>query len=182
MATKVAINGFGRIGRCVLRAMLARRENIEVVIQTAERLSEVKIGALIALEQSIQLDDVVESGVLVDCEATPEMLETIFFPNNAIHDGGVILRRDRIALLPRDEIGVRRLLPAERDLIASCLIAIEQQIPHDDAEARSGRNIADVVTALALSRNSRTRQLVASSICPATGMSQYSARGRHSSR
>ena len=73
------------------------RENIEVVIQTAERLSEVKIGALIALEQSIQLDDVVESGVLVDCEATPEMLETIFFPNNAIHDGGVILRRDRIA-------------------------------------------------------------------------------------
>jgi len=73
------------------------RENIEVVIQTAERLSEVKIGALIALEQTIQLDDVVESGVVVDCEATPEMLETIFFPNNAIHDGGVILRRDRIA-------------------------------------------------------------------------------------
>src|SRR5438477_6891492 len=73
------------------------RENIEVVIQTAERLSEVKIGALIALEQTIQLDDVVESGVVVDCEATPEMLETIFFPNNAIHDGGVIIRGDRIA-------------------------------------------------------------------------------------
>jgi len=35
--------------------------------------------------------------VVVDCEATPEMLETIFFPNNAIHDGGVILRGDRIA-------------------------------------------------------------------------------------
>src|SRR5216110_3829270 len=73
------------------------RENIEVIIQTAERLSEVKIGALIALERSIQLDEVVESGVVVDCEATPEMLETIFFPNNAIHDGGVIVRGDRIA-------------------------------------------------------------------------------------
>ena len=73
------------------------RENIEVIIQTAERLSEVKIGALIALEQSIQVDDAVESGVAVDCEATPEMLETIFFPNNAIHDGGVIIRGDRIA-------------------------------------------------------------------------------------
>src|SRR5213594_2738270 len=73
------------------------RENIEVIIQTAERLSEVKIGALIAIEQSIQLDEVVESGVAVDCEATPEMLETIFFPNNAIHDGGVIIRGDRIA-------------------------------------------------------------------------------------
>ena len=74
-----------------------QRENIEVIIQTVERLAEVKIGALIALEQAIPLHDVVESGIVVDCEATPEMLETIFFPNNAIHDGGVIIRGDRIA-------------------------------------------------------------------------------------
>ena len=74
-----------------------KRESIEVVIQTCERLAEVKIGALIAIEQSIQLHDAVESGVPVDCEATPEMLETIFFPNNAIHDGGVILKGDRIS-------------------------------------------------------------------------------------
>jgi len=74
-----------------------QRENIEVVIQTVERLSDVRIGALIAMEQSINLQEVVESGVPVDCEATPEMLETIFFPNNAIHDGGVILKGDRIA-------------------------------------------------------------------------------------
>ncbi|HKS38384.1 MAG TPA: diadenylate cyclase CdaA [Verrucomicrobiae bacterium] len=74
-----------------------QRENIEVIIRTAERLSEARIGALIAIEQTIQLDEAVESGVVVDCEATPEMLETIFFPNNAIHDGGVIIRGDRIA-------------------------------------------------------------------------------------
>lgn len=73
------------------------RENIEMIVQTAERLSEVRIGALIAIEQSIQLQDVVESGIGVDCETTPEMLETIFFPNNAIHDGGVIIKGDRIA-------------------------------------------------------------------------------------
>jgi len=75
-----------------------QRENIEVIIKTVERLSDVKIGALIAIEQSIHLHDAVnEPGVLVDCEATPEMLETIFFPNNAIHDGGVIIKGDRIA-------------------------------------------------------------------------------------
>jgi len=74
-----------------------QRESIEVIIQTCERLADVKIGALIAIEQSIQLHEAVESGVPVDCEATPEMLETIFFPNNAIHDGGVILKGDRIA-------------------------------------------------------------------------------------
>jgi diadenylate cyclase len=92
-----------------LRRMLARlgdlpfptssreqRENIEVLVQTAERLADVRIGMLVAVEQSASLPEVVESGIVVDCEATPEMLETIFFPNNAIHDGGVILRGDRI--------------------------------------------------------------------------------------
>ena len=74
-----------------------QRENIEVIIQTVERLSEVRIGALLAIEQATLLQGVVESGVPVDCMATPEMLETIFFPNNAMHDGGVILKEDRIA-------------------------------------------------------------------------------------
>jgi diadenylate cyclase len=74
-----------------------QRENIEVVIQAAERMAEARIGAIMAIQQTIQLQDVVESGIVVDCEATPEMLETIFFPNNAIHDGGVIMIGDRIS-------------------------------------------------------------------------------------
>ncbi len=73
-----------------------QRENIEVIVRTVERLSEVRIGALIAIEQSIRLEEAVEGGIQVDCNATPEMLETIFFPNNAIHDGGVIIKGDRI--------------------------------------------------------------------------------------
>src|SRR5262249_49667424 len=60
-----------------------QRENIEVIIQTVERLADVRIGALIAIEQSLQLQESVESGIPIDCVATPEMLETIFFPNNA---------------------------------------------------------------------------------------------------
>jgi diadenylate cyclase len=74
-----------------------QREKIEVIVETVERLAEARIGALIAIEQSVHLEDAVKSGVVVDCEATAEMLETIFFPNNAIHDGGVIIRGDRIA-------------------------------------------------------------------------------------
>src|SRR5882762_1279966 len=79
---------FGELGNLPLFATAhEQRENIEVIIQTCERLADVKIGALIAVEQSIQLREAVESSLAVDCEATPEMLETIFFPNNAIHDG-----------------------------------------------------------------------------------------------
>src|ERR1039457_1276869 len=88
----------GELGNLPLFATASeQRESIEVIIQTVERLADVRIGALIAIEQSIQLQEAVESGIAVDCEATPEMLETIFFPNNAIHDGGVIIKGDRIA-------------------------------------------------------------------------------------
>jgi diadenylate cyclase len=73
------------------------RENIEVIVQTVERLSDVRIGLLLAVERSVNVQQAVESGIEVDCVATPEMLETIFFPNNAVHDGGVIMRGDRIA-------------------------------------------------------------------------------------
>ena len=72
------------------------RKNLEVIVETIDRLAPVKIGALIAIEKSIHLSEVVEAGISVDCEATPEMLETIFFPNNAIHDGGVLIQGDRI--------------------------------------------------------------------------------------
>ena len=89
---------FAELGNLPLFATAhEQRENIEVIIQTVERLADVRIGALIAVEQTIRLQEAVESGIVVDCEATPEMLETIFFPNNAIHDGGVILKGDRIA-------------------------------------------------------------------------------------
>ena len=88
---------FGELGNLPLFTTThEQRENIEVIIQTVERLADVRIGALIAIEQSIQLQEAVESGIAVDCEATPEMLETIFFPNNAIHDGGVLIKGDRI--------------------------------------------------------------------------------------
>jgi diadenylate cyclase len=88
----------GELGRIPLfNTTRDQRENIEVIVQGAEELSEARIGALIAIEQSINLEEAVESGIAVDCEATPEMLETIFFPNNAIHDGGVIIKGDRIS-------------------------------------------------------------------------------------
>ncbi|MCF7668857.1 MAG: diadenylate cyclase CdaA [Verrucomicrobia bacterium] len=74
-----------------------QRENLEVIIQSATRLSELRMGALIAITQSIELQDIVDSAVVVDCETTPEMIECIFYPNNAIHDGGIIIKGDRIS-------------------------------------------------------------------------------------
>ncbi len=55
-------------------------------------LAHKRIGALIALQRGIDLKQYLETGVEMDCLLSPELIQTIFHPNTALHDGGVILR------------------------------------------------------------------------------------------
>lgn len=80
----------------VLTSPRKQRESIEDIVQAADRLAPVRIGALIAIERHQPISEVVEGGVPINSDLTPEMLETIFFPNNAIHDGGVVVKENRI--------------------------------------------------------------------------------------
>jgi diadenylate cyclase len=73
-----------------------RGELIDVLVETARSMSQKRCGALMAVEREIGFRGVAETGVPVDAKATPELLTTIFFPNTPLHDGGVILRGDRI--------------------------------------------------------------------------------------
>lgn len=70
---------------------------VRVVSESAGRLAAKRHGALIVLERETGLQDLVETGVKIDAEITPELLGTIFFPNSPLHDGGVIVRGMRIA-------------------------------------------------------------------------------------
>jgi len=74
----------------------SQRQNIEEILQAVENLSDLKIGALIAIENAMPLRDHVQNAVEVDCVISTEMILTIFFPNNAIHDGAIIIKGDRI--------------------------------------------------------------------------------------
>lgn len=56
------------------------------------RMSEKRIGALIALENEDSLDEYAQKAVAVNGEFSPELLETIFSSNTPLHDGAVILR------------------------------------------------------------------------------------------
>ncbi len=56
------------------------------------RMSEKRIGALVALENEDSLDEYAQKAVLVNGEFSPELLETIFSTNTPLHDGAVILR------------------------------------------------------------------------------------------
>ena len=69
---------------------------IGIIAQACSQLSSRRHGALIVLERETGLQDIIESGVRLNAEVTPELLVTLFFPNTALHDGAVIVRHDRI--------------------------------------------------------------------------------------
>jgi len=69
---------------------------IEGIAAACQVLSERRHGALIVLERETGLREYIDTGVGMDAAVTPALLETIFFPNTALHDGAVIIRGDRI--------------------------------------------------------------------------------------
>jgi diadenylate cyclase len=60
-------------------------------------MSQDRVGALIVLERDIGLRTFVESGVRLDADITRDLLLSIFRPGAALHDGAVIIQKDRIA-------------------------------------------------------------------------------------
>jgi diadenylate cyclase len=72
------------------------KETVAVISEAVFELSNRQFGALIALERDINTRAFSESGVSVDCELTTEMVLTIFQPKTPLHDGGLIIRNDRI--------------------------------------------------------------------------------------
>jgi diadenylate cyclase len=76
---------------------LAQNEAIlEAIAESCHILSKKRIGALVAIENSIGLKNYIESGVRIDSYVTPELLMTLFYPKTPLHDGGVIIQGDHI--------------------------------------------------------------------------------------
>jgi diadenylate cyclase len=59
------------------------------------RLSTKHTGALIAIQGQQGLDEYVERGVRLDCNISSFLLQSIFYPGGPLHDGGVIIRKNR---------------------------------------------------------------------------------------
>lgn len=76
------------------RAIIGR--SLTAVTEACRVLSRRRIGALIVLERETGLQEYVETGVMLDAEASPELLLALFDPHVALHDGAVILRDGRI--------------------------------------------------------------------------------------
>jgi diadenylate cyclase len=90
---------FAEVGsRQLLGGHRQQTEVIEVVIRALEHLQQDGHGALIAFERDITYEPARETGTILDAQVTDDLLETIFFPKTPLHDGGVIITQDRIAV------------------------------------------------------------------------------------
>ena len=83
------------------RLFRSRHHEMEVVIdnliRSASQMARNKIGAIIAIERSVGLGALTETGTILDASVTAELLNTIFYPGSPLHDMGVIIHENRIA-------------------------------------------------------------------------------------
>jgi len=66
------------------------------LLRAVSRMSKERNGALIAIEREASLAELTENGITIDAELNSYLLESIFYPKSALHDGGVVVRDDRI--------------------------------------------------------------------------------------
>lgn len=93
--------GLARLGQHNLFAVELKEEEWEKVLKqlskATDNLCKSKVGALIAIQNKDSLNNYAENGVSIDAKISSELIETIFTPNNLLHDGGMIINNDRIS-------------------------------------------------------------------------------------
>jgi diadenylate cyclase len=87
------------VGRRVsfLRGSPAEGDSYDDIVLAANLFSQHQTGALIVIEREIGLRTYVESGVAMDARLSYDLLATIFRPSAPLHDGAVIIQKDRLA-------------------------------------------------------------------------------------
>lgn len=73
------------------------KEDIYRTVIAVEELAKHKTGALIVFERDIKLQDIIDTGVIMDSEISPQLLCNIFVPNTPLHDGAVIISNNKIS-------------------------------------------------------------------------------------
>lgn len=96
-----------RLGQSRMIRVFQRLEGSQVaeeIVEAVQRLSRTRVGAIIAIEQDVGLDEYAETGSSVHARVSSEMIATIFTPYSPLHDGAILITGDEIrtagAILP----------------------------------------------------------------------------------
>jgi len=151
-------SALARLGQSRMLRIFATLEESEVAEEIAvavERLSRSKIGAIIAVEQDVGLDEYAETGSPVEARVSADMLTTIFTPYSPLHDGAVLITGDRIRCagailpltqysLPDKSLGTRHRAALGLSEETDAIVVVVSEESSRISVARAGRLERDV--------------------------------------
>lgn len=94
-----ALEHLGRkqlLGRHKVLTLDEREKLVYEVMSAVDYLRKSRIGALIVIERDISLNEYIERSKQIYADISSELLISIFFPRNPLHDGGVIIQGNKI--------------------------------------------------------------------------------------
>ena len=92
-------SALARLGQSRMLRFFNRMEESEVVeelVEAVERLARGRVGAIMAVERAVGLEEYALTGTPIDAKVSAGILSSIFAPYGPLHDGAVLLRGDTI--------------------------------------------------------------------------------------
>lgn len=96
---RTVLESIGRsklLGRHKVLTVDQREKLVYEITQALDYLKKNRIGALIAIERDYSLHQYIEPANKIYADISSELLVSIFFPNNPLHDGAVIIQGEKI--------------------------------------------------------------------------------------
>ena len=84
------------LGRHKVSTVDEREKMVYEITNALDNLKKSRIGALITIERDNSLNDYIEKSKKIYADISSDLLISIFFPNNPLHDGAVIIQGDKI--------------------------------------------------------------------------------------
>jgi len=78
------------------RRSTIRDEDVNEIAAALAAMAAKRIGGLVVIEKNVPLGDLTDRGVHLDAHISQDLIQSIFFPDNPLHDGAVIIRNGRI--------------------------------------------------------------------------------------
>ena len=69
---------------------------VDSVCKAVSNMSDKRVGALIVFERKTMLGEIINTGTVIDAEASYEMIGNIFFPKSPLHDGALVVREGKL--------------------------------------------------------------------------------------
>lgn len=96
MLERVGHSSFGIFGKNNAGVEQSTIQCIDNVCKAVSSMSEEKIGALIVFENNTPLGDIINTGTVIDAEASVPIVCNVFFPKSPLHDGAMVIKDGRI--------------------------------------------------------------------------------------